>query len=84
MPMLPLSPPPARKASRSLRALDKEQIVARRSMMKKPSFLEIADEGEKMEFPPADDSFLDMGKASLDMSRSSEEGEEVGVGPHRF
>lgn len=52
--------------------------------MKKPSFLEIADEGEKMEFPPADDSFLDMGKASLDMSRSSEEGEEVGVGPHRF
>ena len=53
--------------------------------MKKPSFLEITDELEKTEFGPAtasaDDSFLDMGKASLDMS--STEGEE-GTGRRRF
>ena len=45
VPVFPLSPPPARRNTR--RALNVEQVLQRRSIMKKPSFLEIDDEAER-------------------------------------
>ncbi|THH19039.1 hypothetical protein EW146_g2042 [Bondarzewia mesenterica] len=72
VPMFPLSPPPARRSTR--RALETEQILQRRSIMKKPSFLDIDDDVDRYK-PPAEDSFLDMGsgKESFDTVRSTDE-----------
>ncbi|KAI0068160.1 hypothetical protein BV25DRAFT_1818536 [Artomyces pyxidatus] len=74
VPVIPLAPPPAARRNLSLRR-ETEPIVPRRSIMRKPSFLDIEDEAEKEKLiePPVDDSFLDMSKSSFDTVRSSTE-----------
>lgn len=62
----PLSPPPPRlKRPNRPPSIMSEKVAPQRSMMRKPSFLEIADEASSY-----DDSFLefDSGKESLDLS----------------
>ncbi|KAA1468015.1 hypothetical protein DENSPDRAFT_927031 [Dentipellis sp. KUC8613] len=76
----PLSPPPAWKNNVRRAATTSDKVVPqRRSIMKKPSFLEIEDEREKAKSPDPGDNFLDMdfGKASFDTVRSEEQ-EEFG------
>ena len=93
VPIIPLSPPPMRAArvrqdsasnnslvSRPPSSFDRQKIMKRRSLMKKPSFLDIDDDadapgaGSDSDPPesPMDGSFLDMerGKNSFDTIRS--------------
>ncbi|TBU49899.1 hypothetical protein BD309DRAFT_1076062 [Dichomitus squalens] len=100
VPMNPLSPPPMRPmksrrqestdttttvGSRPPSSFDRQKNIARRSLMKKPSFLDIEDEFDLSaengsdkeaesapESPTMEDSFLDMdrGKSSFDTVRS--------------
>ncbi|KAI0001654.1 hypothetical protein BJV77DRAFT_7710 [Russula vinacea] len=74
--LIPLSPPPARR-SITRRALDPPSAAPtlRPLVSRRPSFLDMRDDLDR-ELPPPDDSFLDMGKASLDTVRSSMELEE--------
>ena len=101
VPINPLSPPPVRgvrhrqdstggssiASSRPPSAFDRQKIMKRRSLMKKPSFLDIDDEdvggaasdsddGRAPESPSMDSSFLDMdrGKGSFDTIRSVDSG----------
>jgi hypothetical protein len=71
--LMPLSPPPARR-SITRRALDPPSATPtfRPMVSRRPSFLDMRDDLDR-ELPPPDDSFLDMGKASLDTVRSSME-----------
>ena len=70
--LVPLSPPPARRTTR--RALDPPTVtpVLRPMVSRRPSFLDMRDDLDR-EPPPPDDSFLDMGKVSLDTVRSGME-----------
>ena len=72
--LVPLSPPPPARRSPARRTLDHTaSIPARRPMVsRRPSFLDMRDDLDR-EQPPPDDSFLDMGKVSLDTVRSSME-----------
>lgn len=95
LPIHPLSPPPRRKSAKATvtfdppadrhsprpppSAFDPQKFVNRRSIVKRPSFLEIDDEGEgdleMMETSPLESSFLDLdrGKDSFDTLRSFDE-----------
>ncbi|KAG6332592.1 hypothetical protein ID866_6498 [Astraeus odoratus] len=65
VPFVPLSPPPRRTSIRTVVSVESTQ----KSMIRKPSFLDITDETPSME-----DSFLDLGngKASLDILQVDE------------
>ncbi|KII94138.1 hypothetical protein PLICRDRAFT_171813 [Plicaturopsis crispa FD-325 SS-3] len=66
VPILPLSPPP-RRGQRSRTVSERSQDVPHRSIMKKPSFLDIGDDAQKQ----MDDSFLDLDmRASFDTVHS--------------
>ncbi|KIJ66321.1 hypothetical protein HYDPIDRAFT_26682 [Hydnomerulius pinastri MD-312] len=67
VPFNPLTPPPRRRSNRTSLNGDK---APHKSMMRKPSFLEIADEA-----PSYDGSFLDFdsGRESLDIPRGDED-----------
>jgi hypothetical protein len=70
-PAIPLKSPPIR--SQNLRSkTSKETMKQRRSILKKPSFLEIDDEPEKLNSGKVESSFLDFGsgKESFDTYRS--------------
>jgi hypothetical protein len=67
-----LSPPPARPSAATHRALDPPSAgpSLRPGISRTPSFLDMRDDMDR-ELPPPEDSFLDMGKLSLDTVRSS-------------
>ena len=69
--LMPLSPPPARRSA-ARRTLDHTASAPtlRPVVSRRPSFLDMRDDLDR-EQPPSDDSFLDMGKISLDTVRSS-------------
>jgi hypothetical protein len=71
--LIPLSPPPARRSA-TRRALDPASAppTMRPMVSRRPSFLDMRDDLDR-EPPPPDDSFLDMGKVSLDTVRSGTE-----------
>jgi hypothetical protein len=71
--LMPLSPPPARRSA-ARRTLDHTASAPtlRPVVSRRPSFLDMRDDLDR-EQPPLDDSFLDMGKVSLDTVRSSME-----------
>ena len=71
--LAPLSPPPMRRsaAHRTLEPPSASPIM-RPGISRTPSFLDMRDDVDR-EAPPPEDSFLDMGKASLDTVRSSTE-----------
>jgi hypothetical protein len=70
-PYVSLSPPPVRKnTTRSNPSL--ESAILRRSIMRKPSFLEIDDDVEKDCERQLGDSFLDLHRESFDTVRSLE------------
>ena len=69
-PYVPLSPPPIRRNTRSNSSL--ESAIMRRSIMRKPSFLEIEDDFEKEGDRRLGDSFLDLNRESFDTLRSLE------------
>ena len=69
-PYVPLSPPPIRRNTRSNPSL--ESAIMRRSIMRKPSFLEIEDDFEKESDRRLGDSFLDLNRESFDTLRSLE------------
>jgi hypothetical protein len=71
----PLSPPPMRRsaARRILDPPSPPSVLQRPAITRRPSFLDMRDDPvrEPPPPPPPEDSFLDMGKASLDTVRSS-------------
>ena len=71
--LMPLSPPPARRSA-TRRTLDPPTVapMLRPVVSRRPSFLDMRDDLDR-EPPPPDDSFLDMGKVSLDTVRSGME-----------
>jgi hypothetical protein len=71
--LMPLSPPPARRSA-ARRTLDPPTVapILRPVVSRRPSFLDMRDDLDR-EPPPPDDSFLDMGKVSLDTVRSGME-----------
>lgn len=71
--LMPLSPPPARRSA-ARRTLDHAASTPtlRPVVSRRPSFLDMRDDLDREQLPP-DDSFLDMGKVSLDTVRSSME-----------
>jgi hypothetical protein len=71
--LAPLSPPPMRRnaAHRTLEPPSTSPTL-RPGISRTPSFLDMRDDVDR-EAPPPEDSFLDMGKASLDTVRSSTE-----------
>lgn len=71
--LMPLSPPPARRSA-ARRTLDHTASTPtlRPMVSRRPSFLDMRDDLDREQSPP-DDSFLDMGKVSLDTVRSSME-----------
>jgi hypothetical protein len=71
--LMPLSPPPARRSA-ARRTLDHTASTPtlRPVVSRRPSFLDMRDDLDRELLPP-DDSFLDMGKVSLDTVRSSME-----------
>ncbi|KAH7930396.1 hypothetical protein BV22DRAFT_1191228 [Leucogyrophana mollusca] len=74
VPFNPLTPPPPRK--RNIRtSLIGERATPHKSMMRKPSFLDITDDGPSYE----DGSFLDFdsGKESLDLSRGTDDETDI-------
>jgi len=78
----PLSPPPMRRnaARRMLEPPSPPSASLRPAITRRPSFLDMRDDPDR-ELPlppPPQDSFLDMGKASLDTVRSSMEVENPG------
>jgi hypothetical protein len=74
--LVPLSPPPPTRRSTARRTLDHPPSTPTLKPMvsRRPSFLDMRDDLDR-ELPPSDDSFLDMGKVSLDTVRSSMEGD---------
>ena len=68
----PLSPPPMRRnaARRILDPPSPPSAPSRPAITRRPSFLDMRDDPDR-EQPPPQNSFLDMGKASLDTVRSS-------------
>jgi hypothetical protein len=75
--LMPLSPPPARRSA-ARRTLDHtvSTPTLRPMVSRRPSFLDMRDDLDREQLPlPPDDSFLDMGKVSLDTVRSSMEAE---------
>jgi hypothetical protein len=79
VPLVPLSPPPVRKKTlRSNSSL--ESVMLRRSIMKKPSFLEIEDEDKDSDLH-LDGSFLDLNRESFDTLRSMPEPDGVSSQP---
>jgi hypothetical protein len=68
----PLSPPPMRRnaARRILDPPSPPSAPSRPVITRRPSFLDMRDDPDREPLPPQD-SFLDMGKASLDTVRSS-------------
>ncbi|KAH9968584.1 hypothetical protein BC827DRAFT_1164158 [Russula dissimulans] len=75
--LMPLSPPPVRR-NFARNTLDHPSItpILRPGVSRTPSFLDMRDDGDR-ELPPTEDSFLDMGKASLDTVRSSVEEDPI-------
>jgi hypothetical protein len=75
--LAPLSPPPAR-SSATRRVLDPPSVAPslRPGISRTPSFLDMRDDMDR-ELPPPEDSFLDMGKVSLDTVRSSMEEDPI-------
>jgi len=75
--LIPLSPPPVRR-NLSRHTLDHPSVtpILRPGVSRTPSFLDMRDDGDR-ELPPTEDSFLDMGKASLDTVRSSMEEDPI-------
>jgi hypothetical protein len=73
--LMPLSPPPARRSG-ARRTLDHTASTPtlRPVVFRRPSFLDMRDDLDREQLPP-NDSFLDMGKVSLDTVRSSMEAE---------
>ncbi|KAI0003645.1 hypothetical protein BJV74DRAFT_881487 [Russula compacta] len=71
--LIPLSPPPVRRSA-TRRAFESPTAapMPRPEMPRRPSFLDMRDDVDQ-ELPPPEDSFLDMGKASLDTVRSDME-----------
>ncbi|KAH7909786.1 hypothetical protein BJ138DRAFT_1154402 [Hygrophoropsis aurantiaca] len=70
VPFIPLTPPPPRK--RTIRTSpSSEKTAPQKSMIRKPSFLDITDDGPSYE----NSSFLDFdsGKESLDISRDTDD-----------
>ncbi|KAI0052534.1 hypothetical protein FA95DRAFT_1675214 [Auriscalpium vulgare] len=76
VPITPLSPPPAWRNGNGSRRTSAAEAPPPRSIMRKPSFLDIDDEAER-DKPP--DNFLDMGKTSFDTVRSSSDDEDYGL-----
>jgi hypothetical protein len=74
----PLSPPPVRRgvARRVLDTASSATPALRPGISRRPSFLDMKDDADRESLPP-EDSFLDMGKASLDTLRSSVEEDPV-------
>ena len=71
--LMPLSPPPTRRsAARSTLDHAVSTPTLRPVVSRRPSFLDMRDDLDREQLPP-DDSFLDMGKVSLDTVRSSTE-----------
>ncbi|KAH9065775.1 hypothetical protein EDB87DRAFT_887983 [Lactarius vividus] len=72
----PLSPPPMRRsaARRILEPPSPPSAPPKPAISRRPSFLDMRDDADR-ELSPPEDSFLDMGKASLDTVRSSMEEE---------
>ncbi len=72
--LVPLSPPPPARRSAARRTLDhtRSTPTLRPVVSRRPSFLDMRDDVDRELLPP-DDSFLDMGKVSLDTVRSSME-----------
>lgn len=71
--LMPLSPPPARRsAARPTLDHTASTPTLRPVVSRRPSFLDMRDDLDREQLPP-DDSFLDMGKVSLDTVRSSME-----------
>ena len=71
--LMPLSPPPARRSA-TRRTLDHTASTPtlRPVVFRRPSFLDMRDDLDQERLPP-NDSFLDLGKVSLDTVRSSME-----------
>ncbi|KAI9512548.1 hypothetical protein F5148DRAFT_1279662 [Russula earlei] len=71
--LVPLSPPPVRR-NVARRTLDPPPAIPilRPAVSRTPSFLDMRDDVDR-DLSPREDSFLDMGKASLDTVRSSME-----------
>ena len=77
----PLSPPPMRKnaARRIHDPPSPPSVPSRPAITRRPSFLDMRDDPDReLPPPPPEDSFLDLGKASLDTVRSSMEVENSG------
>jgi hypothetical protein len=81
--IMPLSPPPVRRSA-ARRVLDpvSPTPVLRPGISRRPSFLDMKDDADQEPPPPPpppplEDSFLDMGKASLDTVRSGVEEDPV-------
>ncbi|KAI9460553.1 hypothetical protein BJY52DRAFT_1222660 [Lactarius psammicola] len=78
----PLSPPPMRRnAARHIHDPPSPSSVSvppKPAISRRPSFLDMRDDPDR-EPPPLEDSFLDMGKASLDTVRSSMDEEHSGL-----
>ncbi|KAH8997328.1 hypothetical protein EDB92DRAFT_1411313 [Lactarius akahatsu] len=76
----PLSPPPMRRsaARRILEPPSPSSAPPKPAISRRPSFLDMRDDADR-ELSPPEDSFLDMGKASLDTVRSSMEEENSGL-----
>ncbi|KAI9444835.1 hypothetical protein H4582DRAFT_1911608 [Lactarius indigo] len=73
----PLSPPPMRRSAAARRILEPpspSSAPPKPAISRRPSFLDMKDDADR-ELSPPEDSFLDMGKASLDTVRSSMEEE---------
>ncbi|KAF4573153.1 hypothetical protein EYR36_007663 [Pleurotus pulmonarius] len=66
-----IAPPPRRKVS--VPKLSSERILQRRSLLRKPSFLEIDDDIDKDEPDCIEDSFLDLNRESFDTVRTIDE-----------
>lgn len=71
--LIPLSPPPVRRST-TRRNFEPPTAapMPRPEMPRRPSFLDMKDDVDQ-EQPPPEDSFLDMGKASLDTVQSDME-----------
>lgn len=70
-----LSPPPVRRILRAKVSMEMEKVT-RKSLMRKPSFLEIDDDIDRdpgFVGKPLDGSFLDLARESFDTVRSSDE-----------
>jgi hypothetical protein len=76
--LAPLSPPPVR-SSATRRVLDPPSVAPslRPGISRTPSFLDMRDDMDRELPPPPEDSFLDMGKVSLDTVRSSMEEDRI-------